>query len=169
MIRTAFLISLALAVGCEGPPPRARGVDSRNPGTATSTEAPAEPTPAPRRSSATRTTSTPIERVPPAPIVVRETVEERRARTRDLPAELGIAFGDPAGCFATLPREIRDVYVDVSCVVHEDGDTSSCRATPTFTSVAIEACLRSRSAGLRIEGGVQQAPRQVTARLELHR
>lgn len=88
---------------------------------------------------------------------------------RDLSAELAAAVGDPSGCLANLPQTARTASVSISAVVFEDGVVSSVHATVSPGDEASNRCVQRQAESAHLRGEVPDAPRPVTARIDVRR
>lgn len=101
---------------------------------------------------------------PPAPARA-----SSQAPPRDLGAELAAAVGDPSGCFTDLPAEVRSANIFISATVFEDGVLSSVRVSASPGSAEANRCVQRLADAARLAGGIPNAPRPISTRLEVRR
>ena len=89
-------------------------------------------------------------------------------RQRD-PQRLGKLREPDPYRLGSLPAGVSRVTVTVTGTVFEDGVVSGARVSSSYVDGAVLQCLRGMASSLRIEGGVPEAPRVVTATLEVQR
>jgi len=87
---------------------------------------------------------------------------------RDLSAELRAAMGDPSSCIPAGASDLPSAgVVSVDAHVSVTGIVTRASASAPGFPAAMSACLTTRAQHLHLRGPIVDAPRQVSARIEI--